>query len=900
MPPQYPKFNTTQWEVLSTHLENLQTLSGAEKTAYLKQVQEDAPDIYEWVHKLASLDTAHEVALDEALDRVEQTQVLALHADLKGQQMGQYVLLEKIGEGGMGEVYFGRRADDFEQKVAVKILRYAFLNSRLARRFEKEQHLLARLQHPSIASFIDAGVSANGIPFLVMEYVSGQDLNAYTAAQHPSVTTRIDWILQICDALQYLHTNMVVHRDVKPSNILVLPDARIKLLDFGIAKVLETTNAPAEQTQTQPFQYVLTPNYASPEQLWGKPVSALSDVYCLGVVLYELLTEQLPYQVAEKSLSELAELFNKKPILPSLLAEQKGQKIARDLDTIVLKALSFEPKARYQSVAALAEDLKRWLNREPILAKPQTWSYRFSRFVARNRVLVLMTTLLFITLLGSLVFSLRQSAKIQDESNKSGEVLAFLEQVLAGYNPFSPNTTPQDLAATRQLIQNSLDYLNELPHAHPEVRIRIFNLLSGIAFSRSETSLADSLNQIAQKETKQQTPGPYLQAETWLQTAKINWLKQSFQAGINAADQGLRFTTSDAAESLKQRRELLNIKNMLYMELGQVEVAKTALDEANTLTEKIYGTESLAFAQQLAQKAAIAAYQEDHKTAAALLEKTITIYKRNKKENHHFVASAYNNLSLALKHLGKPAEALVALEQSIIIAEKIFGAHHKEVITSQINKATTLYEFGQLEQAAALLKAVLPFSEQDGGENAQAIYYNLAFILQDQGKLAEAKQWGEKVLAIWTTLLPPDHPDILRTESLLGEVLRESNRLSEAEPYFQKIMQVTAHQQPPSPRYLRAALKLAWIRFDQNQTRAADQLIEQVKEAISKIQPPPMLLLELEALEAWSLFRKGNVAAAKQQMEGVYQKLQENAGADMVMKRMLLKRKNSLVLLHKK
>jgi len=310
-----------------------------------------------------------------------------------------------------------------------------------------------------------------------MEYVNGQDLKTYAASQQASIVTRIGWVLQICEALQYLHTNLVVHRDVKPSNILVLPNERIKMLDFGIAKVLETANAQDEQTQTQPFQYVLTPNYASPEQLWGKPVSALSDVYCLGVVLYELLTEQLPYQVAGKNLMELEAVFKEQPPLPSLLAEEKGKKLAKDLDTIVLKTLSIEPSERYQSVTALAEDLQRWLKREPILAKPQTWSYRFSRFVARNRILVSMATLLLVTLSGSLVFSLWQGAKIKDESDKAGEVLAFLEHVLAEYDPFSQNTTPQDLVATRQLIQNSLDYLNELPTTHPEVRVQICNLI---------------------------------------------------------------------------------------------------------------------------------------------------------------------------------------------------------------------------------------------------------------------------------------------------------------------------------------------------------------------------------------------------------------------------------------
>jgi len=399
------------------------------------------------------------------------------------------------------------------------------------------------------------------------------------------------------------------------------------------------------------------------------------------------------------------------------------------------------------------------------------------------------------------------------------------------------------------------------------------------------------LNQIAQKEIKQINPNTYLQVETLLHTARTNWLKQTFKEGVKAADQGLLLATSDAPEILKKRRELLNVKNMLHIELGALAAAKAALDEASLLTEKIYSPKSLEYAHQLAQKAAIAGYEEDYKTAIGLLERAIEIYRLNKKGNHHFVAAAYNNLSLALKYLGKPMEAMVALDQSIQIDEKIFGPHHKEVITSQINKATTLYEFGQLEEAATLLKEILPFAEQIGGETLQSVYYNLAFMLQDQGKLAEAKQWGEKSLAMCEPLFPPDHPDILRTEFLLGEVLRESNRLPEAELYFQKMIQATQDQQPPSPRYVRALLKIAWIRFDQNQTQVADQLITKVKTAMPKIKPPPMLPFELEAIEAWSLFKHGKRVEAKQKMEAVYQKLQDNADADVVLKRMLLKRK---------
>jgi serine/threonine-protein kinase len=886
----YPKFNTTEWELLSTHLETIQTLSKEEQVAYLAQIKRDTPHLYDWVEKLAAADLEFGHVLDNAQQSLESVQLMTQVASLEGQTMGRYQLLEQIGEGGMGEVYLGRRVDDFEQKVAIKVFRYAFMNQQLLRRFEKEQRLLARLQHTSIANFIDAGLSTQGIPFLVMEYVNGEDLKRYAEEQNPSIETRIQWIVQLCEALQYLHTNLVVHRDIKPSNILVLPNGHIKVLDFGIAKVLEAVEDQSSDSQTKPFQYVLTPNYASPEQLWGKPVSVISDLYSVGVVMYELLTEQLPYLVTDKNISVLETIFSQQPQVPSETLLKKGKrgiKGIKDLDTIVLKTLSFDPNARYQSAALLADDLKRWLNQEPIAAKPQTWQYKASRFIARNKRLVIMATLLLITLLTSLAFTLWQSKQIQDESSKTSRVLAFLEQVLIGYDPTSPNPVVQDSTASRQLIQNSLMYLKTLPTEDTEVRLRVLNLLSGIAFSRSETSLADSLNQLAQKTSTQALPSPTAQADLWLQTAKISWLKQEFKEGLVAVDRGLALTQSQNIELQKLRRNLFNIKFLLFMELGNVEDAKESIVAANIITTSIFGAQSLEYALQSAQMAALASYNEDFASAVDALQKSIDIYKLHHQEDHYFMSSAYNNLSLALKKVGQKEAAIVALDKAIQISEKLFGAKHKEVVTCYINKASSLYEFGRLDEAVALLKKMIPLADHNGGETQQTVYYNLAFILQDQGHLEEAKQWALKALALRETIFPPDHADILRTRLLLGELYQESHQLVAAEQYFQQIIQVTQAKQPISSRYVRALLKIAWIRIEQNQLNAADKIILEVKEKLPKLESvTPMLKLDAEAIEAWHIYKKTNTNEAKSKFQTILQNLKQHPDKDIVMERM--------------
>lgn len=893
----HPQLNTVTWELLSSHLEALQALPHEEQTAYLAKIKQESPDLHDLVKKLAAADLAYGHILDEAQQSLEGVQLMAQGSNLEGQTIGRYQLVKKIGEGGMGEVYLGQRIDDFQQKVAIKIFRYAFINPRLLQRFEKEQRLLARLQHPSIANFIDAGIGTQGIPFLVMEYVNGEELKAYAEKHNPSIETRIQWVIQLCEALQYLHTNLVVHRDIKPNNILVLANGQIKVLDFGIAKVLEAVEDQATETQTQPFQYVLTPNYASPEQLWGNPVSVVSDLYSVGVVLYELLVGKSPYQVTGKNLIALEAVFSQAPQTPSEAlskTERKGLPTIQDLDTIILKTLSFDPKERYQSAALLADDLQRWLNREPVTAKPQTWQYKTSRFIARNKRLVMMAVLLMVTLVAGLVLTLWQSHKAQEASSKTDRVLAFLEQVLVGYDPTSPNPVAQNSTSSRQLIQNSLRYLRVLPSEDTEVRIRILNLLSGIAFSRSETTLADSLNQLAQKTSAQALPSPTAQADLWLQTAKINWLKQEFKEGLVAVDRGLSLTESQSTDIQKLRRNLLNIKFLLSMELGRVEEGKASLEAANRITTSIFGTQSLEYALQSAQVAALASYQDDFITAVTALQKSIEIYKRHHQEDHFFVSSAYNNLSLALKKVGQKEAAIVALDKATQISEKLFGSNHKEVLICYTNKASTLYEFGRLEEAVLLLKKVMPLADLIGGELQQTVYYNLAFMLHDQGKIQEAKQWALKTLTLREAIFPPDHVDILRTKYVLGSLLVESNQLEEAELYFQQIIQATKDKQPVNTRYLRALVQLAWIRLEQNQPKAAEKYIAQVKKTQPTEDTAPKVVLELQALEGVQLAQKGQRSEGKAMFKEALRKLTATEPKDLALERMLKKWLNKI------
>ena len=334
-----------------------------------------------------------------------------------GKRIDKYTVNRLIGQGGMGSVYLGERDDkEFRRKVAIKLISPLFTDEGNSANFRRERQILAKLNHPSIAALLDGGTTGTGTPYLVMEYVEGVSLTEYSQSNGLTVRQRIDLFLEVCEAVAFAHQNLIIHRDLKPANILVTRDGRPKLLDFGVAKLLK----PELLDVTTDFSVganILTPNYASPEQLKGENITTASDVYSLGVILYELLTGRLPLNLKSKSLPDILKAITEEtPILPSIagsfrtgegtISDDKipavfdPQPLRGDLDTIMLKALAKDPNERYQTVEAIALDLRRHLSDLPILARQPSSAYRFAKFVRRNKTGVISAAIIFILLVG--------------------------------------------------------------------------------------------------------------------------------------------------------------------------------------------------------------------------------------------------------------------------------------------------------------------------------------------------------------------------------------------------------------------------------------------------------------------------------------------------------------------
>ncbi|MGZ5003001.1 MAG: serine/threonine protein kinase, partial [Chthoniobacterales bacterium] len=361
---------------------------------------------------------------DERTDGFIEQPAIAIPRDLfpnnveepfAGRQFGSYQIMREIGRGGLGAVYLAARADDeYRKQVAIKLVRRGLDTEDILRRFRNERQILAQLDHPNIARLIDGGTTDDGLPYFVMEYVNGQPINGYCDANALSTTERLTLFRKVCSAVTYAHQNLVIHRDLKPSNILVTQEGEPKLLDFGIAKLLSAGDELF--TQTIPALRVMTPEYASPEQIKGDKIMTTSDVYSLGVLLYELLTGQQPYRLKTRTPEQIARaITEQEPERPStVLADNQQSEIGNpkslrgDLDNIVLMAMRKEPARRYASVGQFSEDVRRHLTGLPVVARKDTVAYRTSKFVNRHRIGVAAAALVLLSLVGGIVATLIQ------------------------------------------------------------------------------------------------------------------------------------------------------------------------------------------------------------------------------------------------------------------------------------------------------------------------------------------------------------------------------------------------------------------------------------------------------------------------------------------------------------
>lgn len=710
-------------------------------------------------------------------------------------QFGPWRVLRSIGVGGMGEVWLAERGDgEFEQRVAVKQLAYP--TPGLLHRFRQERQILARLEHANIARLIDGGVDAAGAPYLVMEYIDGMPITEYVQTRALDLRACLDLFLCVCDGVQYAHQNLVVHRDLKPSNIFVTVDGVPKLLDFGIAKVLATTDGIAA---TQTVARLLTPDYAAPEQFSGGAITTATDVYALGVVLHELLAGRRPASTNQ----------GVGPLPPSAAIDRttgsaRRRALRGDLDRIVLSALAQEPPRRYASAEALAADIRRYLDGRPIAARgPNAW-YRFRKFAKRNRYALAATVLMFGVCLAAAFVSLHQARLARAQARRAETVQAFLvgvfEQAAPDNNSMNKSITAHRLleVGERQLEQDAL--------VGPGTRTELTGLIGDLYWSIGDYAKAEALlTQAVSMNGEAGVPDAVkARALRWL--ARTEREKNLFDAALGHAEQALALARRAGREGSNEVSEARRMIADIHTGKGDANKAEPLLRAALASDRLAFGNRSQPVVDDLTMLAAAlketSRYDESISTSREAIATATAMHGRV----HSNVVDGLETLGSALGHRGDFADAEASLREAVAIAEQVFGPDHRETVVARSNLYWTLEMQGRFAEALQGRLQLLDAEQAMNQTRPEQMAYAYNFLSSDYsalGRFAEAEAAARKSLEVWKRIQGPE-PDWDSCDALrnLGIALMLDGRHAQAQATLRQVIDIQRKHEPPTSEWL--------------------------------------------------------------------------------------------------
>jgi eukaryotic-like serine/threonine-protein kinase len=774
-----------------------------------------------------------------ALDRDDEQfeRLVPFAGDERSERVGTYRLLREVGRGGMGSVHEAVRDDDqFEKRVAIKLVRREIAGEALERRFRQERQILAGLEHPNIARLLDGGSASDGRPYLVMEFVDGEPITAYCAALGLSVRARLRLFQAVCEAVQHAHRHLVVHRDLKPDNILVTSDGVVKLLDFGVAKLLPDPSAPGTGDQvvaTATALRPLTPAYASPEQLRGDPVTTSTDVYSLGVVLYELLAGRHPFEMTGTSLLDTVHMLETDPGPPSTAVTKETaaatgegsvarlrRTLAGDLDRIVLKAMRKEPARRYASVEQFGEDIRRFLDGLPVLAQGDTLGYRASKFARRHRAGMAAVALIVVTLAGGVAttsWQARRAAterdRAQAEARKAERISEFLAGMLRSPDPWMEGmdlrvsdllagaaeraatefaAEPDVLAAIQAAIGKTYAGLGDFDQADTLLgsALRIRRGLPALPPNVLAASLGDYSSLLAYR-------GELARAEPLVREALAMLHPATRQDSIQLAD------LQGAAGRLLQAR-------------GDLPGAARAHEAVIAVRRQILGPDHPDVAAGLNDLAVVRSHQGAYGAAETLQREALEIQRGALGPDHPDLASALYNLAFVTLEQRRFAAADSFFRAALELRTRLLGPEHPDVAWTLYGYATLLHDRGDYAAAEANATRVLALRGRtlpDEHPMVAAALQTLGLSLAAQHRPAEAEAVLRESLAVRQAALPAGHWLIASAQSVLGEHLCNTGRFHEAEPLLvQGHADLLEARGPDNPRTREAAQRLARCR----------------------------------------------------------------------------------------
>lgn len=734
------------------------------------------------------------------------------------ERIGAYRVIQREGQGGMGAIYLAVRDDEqYQKQVAIKVIKRGMDTDEIVRRFRRERQILASLDHPNICRLIDGGATAGGLPYFVMEYIQGKPLEEYCADHKLGLRERLKLFRTICSAVQYAHQNLVIHRDLKPGNILVTADGVPKLLDFGLGKLLD----PAAESGTAPLtaadMVLMTPEYASPEQARGDPITTASDVYSLGVILYELLTGSRPYKFTTRNQRDIVHVITEHdPGKPSSAITQKleqssespvrlpdpaklQKQLRGDLDNIVLMALRKEPQHRYQSAEALSEDIGRYLESLPVHARKATAGYRAIKFIRRHKIAVTVATsfaMILIAFTIAMAIQARkisiQAGRIAQERDKAQQVSNFLKDI---FRTSDPSLARGNTITAREILDQGAARIASEFKNQPDVRASLMDTIGTVyrslgLYDKAKPLLEESLN------TRKQLYGPRSPevAESLNHVGDLWKDSGNYGAAETRYREALSVNRSlFGVESLQAASDLADLSYALDLKAQYPEAERLAR-ESLAIRKKLLGNDDPEVAQSLLFLAYSLNDKGDFAGAEPLYREALAIRQKVLGNDHPETGDALNDLGLFLaRDKGDYATAEPLLRQTLAIRRKTLGNNHPDVATALNNLGSLLNEKGDDASAELLFREALSITRTMFGNDHPLVasdLNNLAGVLWRRGDYPQAEALLREVVNITRKTLGNEHPDTAKATGNLAVLLRDKGDLAAAEPMFRTAMAI--------------------------------------------------------------------------------------------------------------
>jgi serine/threonine protein kinase len=752
---------------------------------------------------------------------------------LTAERIGPYKVLDEIGRGGMGVVYLAIRDDDeFHKQVAIKLIKRGMDTDAVVRRFRNERQILANLEHPNIARLLDGGTTDAGLPYLVMEYVEGTPVTDYCDAHRLKTNERLQLFRTICAAVQSAHQNLVVHRDLKPSNILVTADGTPKLLDFGIAKLLDPALSALEQTRTE--LRALTPDYASPEQVRGEKLATTSDVYSLGVVLYELLTGHRPYRAGGAPPHELARIIcEQEPPKPSTIVghtevsarsdtepptnitpevvsrardtqpDKLRRRLAGDLDNIALMALRKEPARRYKSVEQFAADIERHLKGLPVSARKDTFAYRAAKFAGRNRAAVFAAVLITLAVIAGLIIALwqadaarRQRDLAQHERRKAERINQFLQQMLSFSNQSAttsvwPVAQTKDVTVNEMLAQITPQVEAELAD-QPDVRAQVLRTIGSAYASQGQYDLAEqNLRAALAAQTQLYGADDPEVAATMSELGVLSLRQIKYDEASRLLEQAVaiyRRERQTNAPSYSAVKHALALDYLATTKFYQVDpyVAKPFLLEALQITAAAHlpVDERRVLPSIKSDAGAVMASTGELEKGEALLHEALAEYRQNSPRPQWEQGATLTMLGAAALIRHQPDEAEKYLLEGEQVYRETLGEKSFYLASNLNRQAAAFVQKNDLKAAEAKARASLVVARDFSPDNRllwAAPMWTLGNVLSKTGRAREGEDYLRQALAIYEQQATKNYFTIANLKIDLSKFLLTQNRLPEAE-----------------------------------------------------------------------------------------------------------------------